>query len=295
MITLAFEQFIAPARRYPAIWRILLGILTGLIVYIVLALLLVLAGNAVLGLSSPLLIFETISVPDSPAKMAILMLTFVGMWAGAWVAALWHWRGLRSLIGPIGAVKKSWFKAVAIAGVGLVTGGLIVSLLMPTELLQVQVLSVWALNLVWAVPLLFIQTAGEELIFRGYLQQQLAARFRHSIVWMILPSILFGLAHYNAELDQSTALLIVCATGLFGLVAADITRVTGNLGAAMGFHFVNNFLALMLIGIDDSLSGLALYHTDFSMKDTEIVQPLLIADMVIICAVWYVLRRGFRS
>ncbi len=295
MRTPEFEQFIAPARRYPAFWRIILGLFSGLIVYIVLAVAIIFAANAVLDLADPMFIFNVIYKPDTPEKMAILMLSFVGMWAGAWVAALWHWRGLQSLVGPVGLALKNWFKALGVAGVVLVLGGAIISIFLPTGLSQVQVFSVWAINLTWAIPLLFVQTAGEELIFRGYLQQQLAARFRHSLVWMVLPSILFGLAHYSAELDQVTALLMVCATGLFGLVAADITRLTGNLGAAMGFHFINNFLALLLIGVDDSLSGLALFHTDFSMADSDVVQPLLVVDMLVICGVWYALRRVFRS
>jgi DNA-directed RNA polymerase subunit RPC12/RpoP len=38
-----------------------------------------------------------------------------------------------------------------------------------------------------------IQTGAEEVLFRGYLQQQLAARFASPIAWMVLPSAIFAL------------------------------------------------------------------------------------------------------
>ena len=49
------------------------------------------------------------------------------------------------------------------------------------------------------------------------------------------------------------------AAGLLGIFLADLTYRTGNLGAAMGFHFANNIISLCFFAPDDVLNGLALY------------------------------------
>ncbi|WP_338153259.1 CPBP family intramembrane glutamic endopeptidase [Pseudophaeobacter leonis] len=41
-----------------------------------------------------------------------------------------------------------------------------------------------------------VQVSAEEVVFRGYLQQALAARFKSPVIWLVAPSALFGLAHY---------------------------------------------------------------------------------------------------
>ena len=53
-------------------------------------------------------------------------------------------------------------------------------------------LAVWLAFLVPLVGLVFLQATAEELIFRGYLLQQLALRSRSPLVWAVLPSAAFG-------------------------------------------------------------------------------------------------------
>ncbi|MEM9582256.1 MAG: type II CAAX endopeptidase family protein [Pseudomonadota bacterium] len=288
--TSAFEDFIAPARHYPEIWRILLGILTAFLVYII-PLLLVFAA---VGFFLPDMVFQAelaLEGADTPEAMFVLLATFITMGLGAVAAALWHQRGLASLIGPFRPACRNFSRAVLACGlVFLITGG-IVSLVFaeaPTPNLSFEL---WASYLPLALPLLLIQTGSEELIFRGYLMQQLAARFKSAVIWMGLPAILFGAAHYNPNIDPNLAIMLICATGLFGLVAADLTRVTGNLGAAIGFHFLNNFFALFLVSIAGEMSGLSLYHAPFTMEDVDILIPLICVDMVTVILAWVLLRR----
>ncbi len=49
----------------------------------------------------------------------------------------------------------------------------------------------------WPCSACLIQTGAEELVFRGYLQQQLAARFASPLIWMVLPALIFGAVHYD--------------------------------------------------------------------------------------------------
>lgn len=285
-----FEIFIAPARHYPEVWRLIMGCITALVVYIVP----LVAAFAMVGIFMPEAVWTieaSLSSPDTPQAMFILLGTFFFMGLGAVAAAFWHRRGLASLIGPFRPACRGFSRAViGCMSVFLITGG-IVSLVIPESPISNLSLGTWLGYLPLALPLLLIQTGSEELIFRGYLMQQLAARFKSVVVWMAVPAIIFGAAHYDPTLDPKLGLLIVCATGLFGLVAADLTRVTGNLGAAIGFHFVNNFFALFLVSIAGEMSGLSLYHAPFTMEDVETLIPLIVVDMVTVVITWALLRR----
>jgi membrane protease YdiL (CAAX protease family) len=129
------------------------------------------------------------------------------------------------------------------------------------------------------VPLLLLQVTSEELVFRGYLQQQLAARFDSRWIWYVLPSVLFGFLHYDTEIMGSNAWIVVAHTTIFGMIAADVTARTGNLGAAIGLHFANNLFALTIISLDGSLSGLGLYKTAFHVSDEVAIRSVLIPDI----------------
>lgn len=288
--TPAFEAFIAPARHYPEIWRILVGFTVAITVYL-LPILLIFTG---IGLLFPGLVYEVrtaLQAADTPGSMFVLLATFLFMGLGAVAAAGIHRRGLASLIGPFRPACRQFSRTIlGVAGIFLASG-VVVSLFMSDDPIPSLPLTTWLGYLPLALPLLLVQTGAEELLFRGYLMQALAARFKSAIVWMGIPTILFGLAHYNAALDPKLTVLLICATGLFGLVAADLTRITGNLGAAIGFHFTNNFFALFLISIEGEMSGLSLYTAPFTMQDVETLIPLIIIDMVTVVLAWSVLRR----
>ena len=63
----------------------------------------------------------------------------------------------------------------------------------------------WLVLLPLSLSAIIVQCAAEEIVFRGYLQQQLAARFRHPAIWIGLPSVLFALGHYMPESAGSNA------------------------------------------------------------------------------------------
>ncbi len=288
--TTAFEAFIAPARHYPQIWRILLGIVVVLVVYFGPILLLFIG----VGLLYPERVFEIqtmLEVPDTPQAMFILLSTFFFMGLGAVAAAAVHRRGLASLVGPFRPACRNFSRAVLGVGAIFLITGFIVSLIMADDPIPSLPIGTWLSYMPLALPLLLVQTGAEELLFRGFLMQALAARFKSAIIWMGIPTVLFGLAHFNGAIDPKLTLLLICATGLFGLVAADLTRITGNLGAAIGFHFINNFFALFLVSIQGEMSGLSLYFAPFTMEDVETLIPLIIVDMVTVVLAWAVLRR----
>ena len=105
----------------------------------------------------------------------------------------------------------------------------------------------------------------EELFFRGYLTQQLAARIPHPLVWGLLPSLAFGLAHTaNGGGDTQFAIYYVAVATLLGLVMTALVWRTGGLAAAMGFHLMNNIGAMLMIGIAGVTPPISLFVMDYS-------------------------------
>ncbi|MEM7470656.1 MAG: type II CAAX endopeptidase family protein [Pseudomonadota bacterium] len=288
--TQAFEAFVAPAKDYPQIWRLLLGVLVSALVYIVpILLIFVLAG-----IFLPERVFEfqmALTEASTPSAMFILLSTFFFMGLAAVAAAGIHRRGLASLIGPFRPACRNFSRAIIVCALVYPAIGWLSSFAIPDEPTQNMAFNRWLSLLPYALPLLLIQVGAEELLFRGYLMQALAARFRSALIWFILPAILFGAMHYNPEIDPILAVATIGATTVFGVAAADLTRVTGNLGAAIGFHLANNFFALFVVAIAGELSGLALYHSAYTLDDVDALLPLTGVSIIIIAVVWWWLRR----
>lgn len=109
-----------------------------------------------------------------------------------------------------------------------------------------------------SIAALLIQVTAEELLYRGYLQQQLAARFENPIIWMVAVNLLFGIAHFDRNADLVYALQYVAWAFVFGMAASDLTARTGSLAAAIGYHLANNLFAFMFWAEEGVDSGLAL-------------------------------------
>ena len=121
-------------------------------------------------------------------------------------------------------------------------------------------ISTWLLAFGPIALVIFLQAASEELIFRGYLPQQLAARFGSPLVWGLLPSVAFGLMHAaNSPGNETYAIYYVVIASIMGMVMLAMVWRTGSLAAAIGFHLVNNVGALVLTGPDNGPSSLTLF------------------------------------
>lgn len=168
-----------------------------------------------------------------------------------------HRLGLRALIGD---VTLAWHQFLRVSRYLLPFYLLITvpPLFTPEPFQQMSVTS-WLLLLPATLPLLFVQISAEELVFRGYLQSHLAALAQHPLIWMGIPSFLFGLIHYDPYSPAYTAwAYVIWATGL-GLVCADLTARSGTLDPALAVHFLNNIFAILVVASDDWLYGASLY------------------------------------
>jgi membrane protease YdiL (CAAX protease family) len=281
------QSFVEPALEKSETWRTALGFLIASAVYIVATILFIAAlyGFGGDGLADAFFFGET------PVGV-LLNLVAIGLMIPAVLIPLkaLHNRGFWSLIGPL-PHTITCFLRVCFAMVLLSLLGL----LFPSEEVQSGFsFGHWLILLPLSLSLLLLQVSAEELVFRGYLQQQLAARFASPLVWLIIPSAIFGALHYSAEEFGGNAVWIVCATGLFGLAAADLTARTGNIGAAVALHFMNNFMALLIASPEGTLSGLALYNYPFSFADETAVRALLPVEFMFLFVSWLAARVALR-
>ena len=281
-----FEAFVSAARKHPHLWRLLAGVCVSALVYAAWAG----AVSAVYGWTAGQA--PTLTAGLAPGDVYVLLVSAFGLALGAAVAVrLLHHRPVGSLLGPLTTVLRDFVFAAALAGAVQC-----VALALQTMVYDVEFgmdVSVWLLLLPLSLLGVLVQTGAEELAFRGYLQQQLAARFRSPLVWLLVPGLAFGLAHYSPAISGGNAWLVVFAAICFGLAAADLTARTGSIGAAWGFHFVGNTAALLAVGLKDMVHGLALFVTPFSAKDSE--AGLMIAfDLLALATAWLLVRHFIR-
>ncbi|MFN4101862.1 MAG: lysostaphin resistance A-like protein, partial [Pararhodobacter sp.] len=228
-----------------------------------------------------------------PWSLILLLSTFLGAWLGTWVTMRFlHRRRMRSLLGRAPLVLRDF--VIGVLAMVIIGGGLTLAMApMLPELQLTGDTGLWLAFLPLALFCVLIQTGAEEIVFRGYLQSQLAARFARPLIYLTVPSILFGFAHYNAAELGANAWLVVAATALFGLIASDLTQRTGALGFAWGLHFANNVLAILIVSVAGGLDGLALLQP-VEPTGEGLLRPLLIADMLLMVAVWAACRLWIR-
>lgn len=92
------------------------------------------------------------------------------------------------------------------------------------------------LSLLFVLLLVPFQAAAEEVVFRGVFMQVLGSWLRSPWFGILIPSVLFALAHIYDVWGMTVV-------GLLGVAAAWLTWRTGGLEAAIGIHVVNNLFA----------------------------------------------------
>lgn len=117
--------------------------------------------------------------------------------------------------------------------------------------------------LIVAIIFIPIQTATEELIFRGYLMQGFGLLFKNGIFPLIITSVLFGLMHASNPEAKAHGLLIMMPYYIFfGAFLATITLLDEGSELAMGIHCANNLFSSLLVCSKNSvLQTDAIFYT----------------------------------
>lgn len=192
--------------------------------------------------------------PDDPADETPLnALAFLASTCILWIAvalALRYFQGRRwmEFILPLRVAIRDFRLVVYWVGALMLFVVLFFQNPSSVEGVTVKPLGQWVVLVPFIAIACFIQTSGEEMFFRGFLQSTIAAMHKSPLIWAVLPSIAFGFIHFGNGSTLPENIQIVIYTGVFGLAAADLTARTGTLGAAMGFHFVHNLTIFTLTG-----------------------------------------------
>ncbi|MGB5864495.1 MAG: type II CAAX endopeptidase family protein [Sulfitobacter sp.] len=275
------------------IWRLVLGVVVMVGLYIAMALF---YQQALAELTRYRPDFNAALIAGStPLAMYALLFSFGLIIAAVFIGVrLVHKRGSFTVLGPVILAVPQFFRVVGALFV-LVA---VVAVLPPYgfgEPLSLNMsFGLWAILLPLSLLAVFVQVSAEEIFFRGYLQQQLAARFSSPLIWMVLPSAVFAFGHYQPlEAGQNAVMITVWAL-MFGMLMADLTARSGSLGPAIAVHFVNNVTALLITSLPDTLGGLALWHTPFGIADAEQLRVWLPVDFAMMIVCWLTARLALR-
>lgn len=262
----SFESYIDAARGRPGGWRILVGLLIIGVFWVagtVLVMGLWVGAQMAQGMDMQAALGTLNALAEgggSPPIMAVMLLTFSGVWIGVLIVqkAL-HGVRFRSIFAPDLRVHWRDFAKGILLSLAFTIPGALVALMISDPVRTEMDLGYW---LVWLVPLtalIFVQATAEELIFRGYLLQQLASISRSPVLWAGVPSVLFGLMHFSPGLPEGGGYYYVLVTLLTGLTLALLVWRAGNLWTAAGLHLATNTVGLTVIGAEGVLTGSQLW------------------------------------
>ncbi|GAA4221271.1 hypothetical protein GGQ68_000228 [Sagittula marina] len=285
----------APARPSRALWRLALGFVLAAVVMFGLARGVMAVVGVVLSPDAAFALATAIETSDTPFGLLALLFLMGAMGLGTIVATeVVNRRSAASLFGPLGLFWPQFLRVAA----ALIVLNVLVALLPPwayySDTTPGVPLGRWVVLLPLTMLALLVQTGSEELLFRGYLQSQLAARFSHPVIWLTVPSLMFALGHHAPETYGSNAWLITGWAFVFGLAAADLTARSGSLGPAMALHLVNNFGAIAVVSMQGDMSGLALARLPFGPPDEAAVAAILPVDLAMMLASWLAARLALR-
>lgn len=286
-----YQPVIEQARSQPALWRLLVGL--ALVVFVsagwTLGILAILALRTGTPFSQATEFLPFLGL--TPSGTALFLFLYVGLGYGTLIAAqALHGRSPRSIIGPPARTLRH-FAIAAATSLALLCGLTLVTLPIPPAPIQNLDLGTWLLWLPLGALVVAAQTGSEEILFRGYMQSQIAARFRGTWTWLLLPSLAFGALHTMPTLPLAVSLAYAGAATCFGLMAADLTARTGSIGAAWGFHFGNNAFAILIIAADANISGLGLLRAETAITDIIHSPAVLVFELFALLAIWALIRR----
>lgn len=249
------EGLTAPARGRSELWRVLLG----------LALIELLFTAALYGFDEglarirPALAGAVLAGDTAPGLvLQLASYGFLGI-ATAFVTETVQRRPAEGLLGP----RATLWPLLRRGFLGAMAFYVILQVLPPwsdvAAIERVRPAGAWALALPFGLLALLVQTASEEILYRGYLQQAFAARHASPLLWMVLPNLVFASVHWTDGGDWVENWQYVIWAFCFGLCCSDLVARTGSLGPAIGLHLANNAYAFLFFaeaGGPDS--GLAL-------------------------------------
>ena len=205
-------------------------------------------------------------------------LSFLFFWLGIYIAVRFlHGRSLHSLITPKPRISK-WriaqgFSVFFILRVIEVAVSYAIA---PTDFTLNFEAKTFLLFLGWAILLVPMQTAAEELFCRGYLLQGFGSKLGQ---WpaIILTALIFSALHsQNLEVSAQDSIestfSLMSYYFMIGAFLAWLTLKEQTLELALGVHAANNMAAFLLItSPDSSIPAPAIFRIDSAEADVSLL------------------------
>lgn len=207
-----------------------------------------------------------------------------------------HKRSLTSLISPYGSSAKSALKIAIIFFGTYFFLGEAVGLFIPF----IETEMVWkpALWLKWILPMtivIFLQTSAEEILFRGYIQQYLAALIPYRAVYYIVPTLIWMVLHFGNVDGFYTNIAALFSIFVLGIIFADWVDRSKSLWGPMIVHFLNNFVLICIFGNSLEKSDLHIWRNNFDSLTDPMIAAMTVMSAAFMAITYIFLRPKIRN
>lgn len=235
-------------------------------------------------------------IPKSAGVYASMLLTFPPLIFGLWLVVKFiHGRSFKTMMTAHthfrwGRVVQSMLVFWAIAG-ALTAAAHVMGFNKVEGVFDGSRFFLYAGLSLLLIPL---QSATEEIMLRGYMNQGLGKYIRNPWIVFFITSALFASLHLgNPEAAEgaNSGKLLVTMSGyfMFGMFACVLTYIDGGLESAIGVHAANNLYASILLGYDNSaLPTPTVFKTGLN-ADTDLIFTMLTLGLV--CLVLWKFRK----
>ena len=246
------------------------------------------ASNKGIGISeiakNPNILFNPDAIGmNRSVLLALMMGMFVFTLLFLWMAIKFiHKKTLPSIITGFTNIRWNRYFFSFSVWAGLIILLTVVSYVTSPEEMEIRFdINKFIVLLIVAIIFVPIQTATEELIFRGYLMQGLGLAFKNGIAPLIITSILFGLMHASNPEAKAHGLLIMMPYYIFfGAFLGILTLLDEGAELAMGIHCANNLVSSLLITSKNSvLQTDAIFYTTSENPDGEFIMWIVMASI----------------
>lgn len=188
--------------------------------------------------------------------LSLMMGMFVFCLLGLLLAVKFiHHKTIASVISGFERIRwKRYFLSFGVWSLLLVGLTVVQYLVSPDGMVMRFDASKFAVLLIVSVIFFPIQTATEEIFFRGYLMQGLGISMRNGLAPLLITSVLFGLMHgMNPETEAFGFGVMMPYYILFGMFLGLLTLLDEGLELAMGIHCANNLVSGLLVTSKNSV------------------------------------------
>ncbi len=220
---------------------------------------------------------------DKSILLALMMGMFVFTLLFFWIAIkLIQNKTLTSIISGFEKIRwDRYFFSFSIWGLLIIILTLISYAISPEDIEIRFNTTKFLILLIVSIILIPIQTATEELIFRGYLLQGISLIFKNGLSALIITSILFGLMHASNPEAKAHGLLIMMPYYIFfGVFLGILTLLNEGSELAMGIHCANNLFSSLLVCSKNSvLQTDAIFYTSNENPSGEFITWIIMASI----------------